>query len=443
MPPSSTPTPIPSTELLDRLADESMRRPVWIRVGQLIDGASHQPLRDANVVFDAMQVRFVGARENLPHRDLLASSQHQPDAVLADHALLPCLIEAHAHMFLEGAPIDPHQRAAHLKRCAKDMLASARQRWTKLLQCGIGAIRDAGDKDGVGPTLSAEAKQFRGKLSPIPWIDSPGAAIHRRGRYGSFMGQPLEDHSSCATCVAARVANGSDRIKLIVSGIINFKQGKVTTPPQLSVEEVKVLVEASHQHGRQAFAHASGTEGVENSIEGGVNTIEHGFFVTEEQLARMRDRRIGWVPTLSPVQVQIDRAKELGWNDAVVSNLKCIIEGHQGMLLRAYEIGVRIIAGSDAGSCGVPHGIGLLQELERMQHAGIPAMAVIQSATSVGSELLDFPEPIGRIAPGYRSRFILTQHDPLATVANLQNPKSVLFDGKMIHKDGEVVLGGL
>lgn len=416
---------------------------MWIRVGQLIDGSSDQPLRDANVVFDAMQVRFVGAEGAFPFRELVAPGQHQPDAVLADYSLLPCLIEAHAHMFLEGLPVDPHKRAAQLKRPATEMIDSARKRWAKLLQCGIGAIRDAGDKDGVGLALAAEAKRFRGKLSALPWIDSPGAAIHRRGSYGSFMGQPLEDHSSCAACVASRVASGSDRIKLIVSGIIDFKRGAVTTPAQLSVEEVQALVEASRRHGKQTFAHASGTEGIENSIEGGVNTIEHGFFVKEEQLARMRDRQIGWVPTFSPVQVQIDRAKELGWDEAVVGNLNRIVEGHQKMLQRAHTMGVRILAGSDAGSCGVPHGLGLLQELERMERAGIPAAEVIRSATAISSELLEFPEHIGRIAPGYRSRFILTQHDPLATVANLQKPKSVLFDGNMFHNSGELDPEGL
>ena len=415
---------------LDDLARRSLERPVWLRVGQVIDGVSDAPLRNADVVFDAMSIRFVGHDPGCEH---LRDGQRSPDATLPHVTLLPCLIEAHAHLFLEGAPVCFADRERYLKESSADvMLARARNRWPKILQSGVGAVRDAGDKHSVGLALAAEAKLSLGKLATTPFFDSPGAAIHHKGRYGSFMGSPIEDFDSPAACVAGRVAGGADRIKLLVSGIINFKEGRVTVPPQMPVEEVRALVEAARALGKQTFAHASGADGVENSIEGGVNTVEHGFFITEEQLIKMRDRQIGWVPTFAPVQLQIDRASELGWDDVVVGHLKRIIASHQAMLRRAHELGVRIVAGSDAGSCGVPHGIGFIEELCHMERAGMPPMAVLRGATGVSAKTLDFPEPIGRIEPGCRSRFILTDHDPLATVANLHRAKTILFDGAAI-----------
>ncbi len=377
-----------------------------------------------------------------PQEDL-SEGQSEPDAILPNCTLLPCLIEAHAHAFLEGAPIAAPEREQYLKNSPQSMLTRARARWPKQLQCGIGAVRDAGDRHGVGLSLAAERKKYRNRLAATPLIDSPGAAIYRRGRYGAFMGEPIEDHASPANCVAARVAAGADRIKLLVSGIINFKVGQVTVPPQMPAEEVKELVRAAKSHGRQTFAHASGTEGVENSILGGVTTVEHGFFITEDQLAKMRDRQIGWVPTFAPVQLQIDRAAELGWDDQVVSNLKRIIESHQQMLRRAYSMRVKVIAGSDAGSCGVPHGIGLLEELRHMERAGMPPIAILRAATGISSAMLDFPEPIGQITPGFRARFIITQHDPLETVANLQKEKTVVFDGAAIHSPDDMSTDGL
>jgi imidazolonepropionase-like amidohydrolase len=415
---------------LDDLARLSLERPVWLRVGQVIDGTSDAPLRNADVVFDAMAVRFVG-RE--PGRAHLRDGQRAPDAILPNAALLPCLIEAHAHLFLDGAPVCFADRERHLKESTADeMLARARRRWTKILQSGVGAVRDAGDKHAVGLALAAEAKLHIGKLAPSPFIDSPGAAIHHKGRYGSFMGSALEDFASPADCVAARVAGGADRIKLLVSGIINFKEGRVTVPPQMPIDEVKAFVEAAQSYGKQTFAHASGTEGVEHSIEGGVNTVEHGFFITEEQLKKMRDRQIAWVPTFAPVQLQIDRADELGWDEVVVGHLKRIVASHQDMLRRAHELGVIVVAGSDAGSCGVPHGIGFIEELCHMERAGMPAMAVIRAATGTSAATLAFPEKVGRIAVGCRSRFILIEHDPLATVANLHRSKTIFFDGAAI-----------
>ena len=100
-------------------------------------------------------------------------------------------------------------------------------------------------------------------------------------------------------------------------------------------------------------------------------------------------------------------------------------------LARAHALGVLIIAGSDAGSCGVAHGLGFLRELELMERAGLPALAVINAATGISAGRLGFPEKFGRIERGWRSRFILTQHSPLAGIAQLRRPRTVIFDGQV------------
>jgi imidazolonepropionase-like amidohydrolase len=105
-------------------------------------------------------------------------------------------------------------------------------------------------------------------------------------------------------------------------------------------------------------------------------------------------------------------------------------------------LGVTIVAGSDAGSCGVPHGAGLLAELEQMARV-LPAMAVLRSATGISAQVLDFPEPIGRLASGCRTRLILTQHDPLMTSAHLQKDRVILFDGTLNQAGGTPDLRGL
>jgi imidazolonepropionase-like amidohydrolase len=432
-----------TAELGNRLASATQQRVVWLRVGQLVDGTSQQPRRNANVVFDADGIYFVGDADDLPAPALLAPGQNSPDAELPNVTLLPMLVESHAHMFLDGAPVDSNDREQYLRQLPEWMLARARARWGKILACGVGAVRDAGDKHGVGLALAQESKLQRGKRRSTPYLDSPGAAIFHRGRYGSFMGEPLEDHPSPSDCVAARVAAGVDRIKLLASGIINFQAGRVTTPAQMSAEEVRQLVAASKHHGRQTFAHASGVEGIGNAIAGGVTTVEHGFFVTREQLACMRDLQIGWVPTFAPVALQLDRAAEFGHDATVRSHLERIVAEHGKMLGHAAEIGVPILAGSDAGSCGVPHGLGLIDELVHMERAGLAPHAVLQSATGTCATLLDFPEPIGEIAAGTRARMILTEHDPLATVANLRREKLVLCDGRAIVSPPELDPEGL
>ncbi len=425
------------------LRSESSRQPVWVRVGTLLDGTSDTPLEDAHLVYDAGGIRYVGAAGQPPPSAVLAPGRSAPDAELAGYSVLPGLVEGHAHLFLDGAPVDFDERNAYLRQEPDWMLARARERLEKIVRTGVMAVRDGGDNRGVGLALQQTGSAKTPSRPVMPYIDSPGSAIHHKGRYGSFMSEPLEDFDDPEACVEARCNCGAARIKLIATGIINFNKGAVTSPPQMPAEEVAALVAAAEQRGRQAFAHASGAEGIENVIEGGISTVEHGFFVTPEQLAKMRDRGIAWTPTFAPVQIQIDRAPEMGWSEQVVAGLKRIIDGHCASLLRAHEMGVTVIAGSDAGSCGVPHGLGLLTELELMERAGMPPAAVVKAATGVSAAFLKLREPAGRLAAGQRARMIFTRHSPLATVSNLRKQKTLVFDGQVIEDDGDIDPAGL
>jgi len=404
-----------------------------------MDGTSSRPLRNAYVVYSNKEILFVG--ENSPPANLLNPNQRKPDLDLPEYTLLPGLIEAHAHFFLEGAELDAHQRAAHLKQTPEALLKAAQRRLEKLVRIGVIAVRDAGDKDGVGLALS---KLYQSEDRPLmPYVDSPGAAIHHKGRYGSLMAEPIEKFDSPKHCVETRVKAGADRIKLIATGIVNFKQGKVTTEPQMTTAEISELVSTAKSLGKQTFAHASGDAGIERAVEGGVDSVEHGFFVREDQLARMRDRQIAWVPTFAPVQAQIDHADRLGWDDKVVSNLKKILDQHAASLVKAHELGVPIIAGSDAGSYGVAHGVGFLSELELMERAGLPPLTVINSATGSSSSRLAFREKFGQIKSGYQGRFILSRHSPLESVSNLRKQKFVVFDGEVFESDANADATGL
>jgi imidazolonepropionase-like amidohydrolase len=425
---------VTSSLTLSRLAPRG-DRPVWVRVGTLIDGTDAAPLRDAHLVYDAEAIRFVGAGDALPPRELLDAEQSAP-VELPGHTVLPGLIEAHAHLFLEGAPIDFETRKAYLAKPDEALLADARRRLPGILRCGVLAVRDAGDNRGVGLALRRDPYGAAGadQGEPVPHYETPGPAIHHRGRYGSFMSTPLEEFASPEACVAQLETLGVDRVKLIATGIINFEKGKVSAPPQMTPEELKGFVEAARRRGLKTFAHSTGAEGIERVIAAGIDSVEHGYFVTREQLTAMRDRDIAWVPTLAPVQLQVDRAGELGWSDGVVSNLERILESHRERIRQAHEMGVAVLAGSDAGSCGVPHGTGLLKELELLEAAGLSAHATLQTATGKSAAALGLKAKQGILAAGCRSRLLFTAHDPLATVAHLRKEKTIVFDGRLISK---------
>ncbi len=415
--------------------------PVWLQVGALLDGLSERPLQNAHLVYSQKTIRYMAPENRPPPAKLVKPGQSQPDLSLPDFTALPGLVEAHAHLFLQGGELDFEKRKNYLQLNPTDLLEKARKRLIPILKTGIMAIRDAGDKDGVGLALSADYKS--GSLQPMPYLDSPGSAIYHRGRYGKFMGEPIEDHPNAEACVADRIHKGADRIKLIPTGIINFKKGLVTASPQMTVEEIRALTSAAQVANRQTFAHASGTDGVGNAIEGGVDSIEHGFFITSEQLSRMRDLGTAWTPTFAPVQIQVDFADHMGWSPEIVDHLKRILDGHAKSLRKAREMGVTVIAGSDAGSCGVAHGTGFLYELELMEKAGMKPIEVLNSATGVSARRLGFGEKIGRLQTGSKSRLILTRHQPLNTVKNLRKEKFCLFDGHVFAESCETDAQGL
>jgi len=257
------------------------------------------------------------------------------------------------------------------------------------------------------------------------------------------MGRPVEEYPSVPACIDARIAEGAYRIKLLATGMINFEKGAVTAKPQMPMDELAEFVRAARARDKQTFVHCSGHDGVANCIGAGVDTIEHGFFVDDTQLARMRDADIAWVPTFAPVQFQVDRPEIAGWSDHVRANLQRILDAHAASLATAARLGVRIIAGSDAGSHGVPHGWGLLHELVLMERAGLPARQVIHAATGAPAARLGFAENFGVLRAGARPRFILTEHSPLETVARLRAPKIVVFDGKVFDRGDNARQPGL
>lgn len=406
--------------------------PIWLHVGRMFSGSETAALRDAHLVYDDVRIRHAAATP--PPAALLRPGQTAPDLHLPGHTVLPGLIDAHTHLFLEGGEEEPAKRAAYLKLPEAELLDRANARLARLVALGVMAVREAGDKAGVG--LALQARWRSAARGVMPYVDAPGAAINHAGRYGSFMARPTEEQGSPAATVAARLADGAHRIKLLATGIINFEKGAVTAPPQMPAAELTVFAEAARAAGRQTMVHCSGHDGVANCIVARVDTIEHGYFIDEAQLAQLRDLDLAWVPTFAPVQYQVDHAAKLGWSPQIRDDLQRILDGHARSLVRAAQLGVRIVAGSDAGSHGVPHGWGFIRELELMQAAGLSAAQVLRSATGAGAARLGYAEYFGCLATGARPRFILTEHDVLANVAQLCRPKVVVFDGA-VHAQGD------
>ncbi len=238
-------------------------------------------------------------------------------------------------------------------------------------------MRDAGDRHGINHRIRAEALDPAAGLARVR---SGGLGIKRARRYGAFMASDVDDAASIRDSVTA-LAAANDEIKLILTGIIDFDAGAVTDEPQFDVAAARLVVQTAHGCGRKVFAHCSGVKGLDVAVQAGVDAIEHGFFMNREHLLHMRDRGLAWTPTFCPVHFQWAQPQAAGWSANTVGNLRRILDSHAEHVRLAHELGVTVLAGTDAGSMGVVHGQALAEEAQRLQEAGLPVDAVLRSAT--------------------------------------------------------------
>jgi len=301
--------------------------------------------------------------------------------------VMPGLVEAHCHLFLDGAELDFQVRKDYLKASREEMLAVARCSVEQNLAVGITLIRDAGDLHGINTTIKTELAQQNGARL-LPELRSPGRAIRKAGRYGSFMAVETTDANSIVRTIRELAPNADD-LKVLLTGIIDFEKGQMKGGLQFDLEETRLIVKTARELGLRTYAHCSGPEGLKVAVTAGIDSIEHGFFMELDILRRMAGQGTAWVPTFSPVQFQFDRPELAGWNDTTLAGLRAILDRHFEHVGLACEMGVPVVAGSDAGSYGVPHGKGLIDELFFMLAAGMPMDRVLASATSVPRRLWD------------------------------------------------------
>ncbi len=334
---------------------------------------------------------------------------------------LPGLVESHAHFFLDGGMLDTVARADYQNGRTEQMFATARQNLAANLSTGITLIRDAGDRYGINHRIRAHATAAAGS----PRVRSPGLGLRRKGRYGGFMAYEVTDDDEIASTVARIAREGADDCKILLTGIIDFASGTVKGRPQFDIVALSGLIATARDHGLTTFAHCSGTAGLEVAAAAGVGSVEHGFFMTDDVLSIMAEKQIAWVPTFAPVHFQWSQPQWCGWDQAARDSMRRILDDHARMLVRGYERGVPIMVGSDAGSHGVPHGAGFVDELLLMVWAGLSMIALLTAATITPRKL--WGEPVQHLRPGDRPDIALFAESPFVDPAALRHSTGVLM----------------
>ena len=392
-------------------------------VQSYFDGQKHHAQGPYSIIAESGLVKEIHEGDILKDRAGLSDKVETGGAQLYRcEFLMPGLVEGHSHLFLDGFELDFKKRKSYLSASRDEMIDVGNRNIADSLSAGITLIRDGGDNYGINHLLKADMANRNGLK---PEIISPGRAIRKDGHYGGFIGIAVKDAEDILQALDD-IAESADNLKILLSGIIDFEKGEVKDPPQFSLEETSLMVGTAHRLGLRTYAHCSGVEGLKIAVEAGVDSIEHGFFMNRDILAMMADKNISWVPTFSPVYFQYERPELAGWNEQTVSRLEAILNNHFEHAALAVEMGVPTIAGSDAGSYGVPHGRGLIDELLFLDRAGIPLTATLSSATSVPRR--SWNRESADIIPGNRVNFLELADSPFVDIKNLNRPRRIFRD---------------
>ena len=261
--------------------------------------------------------------------------------------------ECHAHIIMDGKNYKEAVKI-HKDGVKEEAIRAHFQAWK---DAGVTFVRDGGDALGV-------SKRAR-ELAPEYGIDyrTPLFAIHKKGHYGGIVGHAFETMQEYTELVQRAKQEGADFIKVMISGIMEFDQFGVLTEDGLSEEEIASMIAIAHEAGMKVMAHGNGNRSVRAAIAAGVDTLEHGNYLESDTLELLAQSETIWVPTLAPT------GNLRGCGRFPEEEVEKIVEAQQRQVRAAFEKGVKIGLGSDAGAYLVPHGQGLLDEYELLKQA--------------------------------------------------------------------------
>lgn len=357
---------------------------------------------------------------------------------LKSKTVMPGLIDMHVHLegesnpkrYLERYTLDDADIAFNSTVFAKETLYS-----------GFTTVRDLG---GTGVNISLRDAINAGKVEG-PRVFTAGKSLATTGGHADptngnrkdLIGDPgpkegvVNSVEDAKKAVRQRYKNGADCIKITATGGV-LSVAKSGSNPQFTLEEIKAICETAKDYGMHVAAHAHGDEGMQRAILGGVKTIEHGTYMSDETMVLMKQHNAYLVPTITAGKEVEEKAKIKGfYPDIIVPKALAVGPKLQGTFAKAYKKGVNIAFGTDAGV--FKHGNNG-KEFGYMEEAGMPAIETIQSATVTNAMLLGMENEIGQLKIGFIADIVATEDNPIENIKTMETVVFVMKDGKIYKK---------
>ncbi|CAM1349888.1 metal-dependent hydrolase family protein [Tenacibaculum crassostreae] len=410
----------------------SFTQSTYIFCGKLIDTEKGNIKEQQTIIVDGNKIIDVVSGYQTPKNSLDKTID------LKDKVVMPGLIDMHVHIESEHSP---HTRLEkYILNDADRAYNSVKFAEVTLLN-GFTTVRDLG---GTGVNISLAKAIKAGKIKG-PRVFTAGKSLATTGGHADptngssrkLIGNPgpkegvVNSVEDAKKAVRQRYKNGADCIKITATGGV-LSVAKSGDNPQFTIEEIKAICETAKDYGMHVAAHAHGDEGMKRAIKGGVKTIEHGTYMSDETMELMKKYDVYLVPTITAGKEVAEKAKVKGfYPEIVVPKALAVGPQIQGTFGRAYKKGVKIAFGTDAGV--FEHGING-KEFGYMVEAGMPAIEAIQSATITNAKLLGMGNGLGLIKKGFLADIIAVDDNPTQNIHTMENVVFVMKEGVVYKK---------
>jgi imidazolonepropionase-like amidohydrolase len=358
---------------------------------------------------------------------------------LRGKTLMPGLMDMHVHFGQEYQ--SKSKRPVKVERETSAILAAKHALLT--LKSGFTTVRQVGDSGFVAISLR---DLINGGYIKGPRIFTSGRSIATTGGHADQTnGKNIESYEypvaedgvingpyDAYTAVRQRYKDGADGIKLTVTGGV-LSVAKSGDNPQFTIEEIDAVVSAAKDYGMWVAVHAHGSEGMKRAVLAGVDSVEHGTYMTEEVMDLMIKNNTYYVPTISAGEFVAEKSLIDNYFPDIVRPKAASVGPQIGSTFSiASKRGVKIAFGTDVGV--QPHGTNW-KEFYYMVKYGMSEMKAIKAATINTAKLLNIDSSLGSIEVGKIADLVAVNNSPLKDISIMKDVVFVMKEGEVIKND--------
>ncbi len=291
------------------------------------------------------------------------------------------------------------------------------------LEAGVTLVRDLGapGAEAVLVGRAVEAGTIAG-----PRVLASGPAVTMTGGHIAYIGRVTDGADAMRAAVRANLALGAGCIKVVATGGV-LTMGIDPREAAYTQPELEALVSEAHRLGLTVAAHAIGEGGVVAALTAGVDSIEHGMFLDDASIELFGSTGARYTPTFSAPHGILGGPSVPGW---IKDRARPAADAQVASFQAAVRAGVRVVAGTDAGTPDNPHG-GVAREVAFMVEAGLDTLTAVRAATGEAADLLGVPDR-GVLRPGAAADVLVASGDVAADITGLQRPVAVFQDGRRV-----------